>query len=380
MNRLRETIGGLGLGFDGKAKGPRIDRDAGVIYGVLVVGKVSRNRKESSKGRRYTDECLREALGLYEGARVRVNHLKINPTVQAGDRDVNAVLGQLRGCWLAPEGVRGNLHYLKSHPMADRLADAAEAMPTAFGLSHDVSKWEGGLDGQGVYTITRIATLEGVDLVDTPGSTRGLFESEYGGIIVAKKKLSETLPAWSDPVKEVVAQLIESDYASPDMMVRGDGDPDDQLADAFANMVWQVVKGAGDRKVKLAKVKAILEAQDKLIEAGNAADAAAEDRTDPDAGMAESLQAATQEVERARLRESIRVLCDAGTLIPTSADLKVLERLDTEAERKNYIRDTAAARRKPAGGGNDPNPPSNDPVDRVRDGKTFAQLLKGELK
>jgi hypothetical protein len=51
----------------------RVDAHKGVLYSVRVCGPRSDN------GRVYTAQCLREALGLLDGMKVRCNHPK-NPT------------------------------------------------------------------------------------------------------------------------------------------------------------------------------------------------------------------------------------------------------------------------------------------------------------
>src|SRR4029079_5122261 len=45
-----------------------VDRDAGVIRGVKVLGRESRN------GREYSDRALHEAARLYDGIGVNLNH------------------------------------------------------------------------------------------------------------------------------------------------------------------------------------------------------------------------------------------------------------------------------------------------------------------
>ena len=50
-----------------------VDREAGVLRGVKILGLQSRN------GRSYLPEALSAASKLYEGAKVNVNHPKGNP-------------------------------------------------------------------------------------------------------------------------------------------------------------------------------------------------------------------------------------------------------------------------------------------------------------
>ena len=65
----------------------RVDRAAGVIRGVKVLGLESKN------GRTYLAEALAQAVPLYEGAKVNVNHSKHGP---AAPRDYQDRIGILR--------------------------------------------------------------------------------------------------------------------------------------------------------------------------------------------------------------------------------------------------------------------------------------------
>ena len=66
----------------------RVDREAGVIRGVKLLGLASRN------GRRYREEALSAAASLYEGAKVNINHPKGHPL---SPRDYQDRLGVVRG-------------------------------------------------------------------------------------------------------------------------------------------------------------------------------------------------------------------------------------------------------------------------------------------
>ena len=73
-------------------------------------------------------------------------------------------------------GVYGDLHYLKSHPQAELVAEAAERNPNRIGLSHHA---EGTvrMDGSRVIFET-VERVHSVDLVQTPATNAGLFESK----------------------------------------------------------------------------------------------------------------------------------------------------------------------------------------------------------
>ena len=68
---LREYVDSRGVKM-------RVDRGAGIIRGVKILGLESRN------GRRYPAETLLRAVELYDGAKVNVNHANGNPV---GPRD-----------------------------------------------------------------------------------------------------------------------------------------------------------------------------------------------------------------------------------------------------------------------------------------------------
>ena len=152
------------------AQPTRVDREAGVLRGVKVLGRVSRN------GRRYTDAALKQALRLYEGARVNINHPdRQRPSV---DRAVVDRFGVLRKVQIREDGIYADLHYLRRHPLAEMIAEAAERLPDALGLSHNAEgRTSRRSDAEIVEEITRVIS---VDLVSDPASTGGLFESIAG--------------------------------------------------------------------------------------------------------------------------------------------------------------------------------------------------------
>ncbi len=96
----------------------RVDRAAGVIRGVKLLGLESRN------GRRYREAALAEAVGLYEGAKVNINHPKGSPL---SPRDYQDRLGVVRGVeFRAGEGLFGDLHFNPKHALSEQLVWDAE--------------------------------------------------------------------------------------------------------------------------------------------------------------------------------------------------------------------------------------------------------------
>src|SRR5262245_5419988 len=107
----------------------RIDRAAGIIRDVKIIGQRSRN------GRTYTAECLSRARPLYEGAAVYCNH----EGEPGQSRTIGDKIGWLEGVRSAGDGLRGDLHLLTSHPQTAAVFEMAERRPGLIGLSHNVS-------------------------------------------------------------------------------------------------------------------------------------------------------------------------------------------------------------------------------------------------
>lgn len=160
VQTLREFV-------DWQPAGLRVDRQAGLIRGVKILGLKSRN------GRQYLPQALEEAIGLYEGAKVNINH---TPTPAPGPRDYRDRLGVIRQAAFRPEeGLFADLCFNPKHPLAEQLAWDAEHCPENVGLSHHVEARLARRDGQTV--VEAILRVHSVDVVADPATTQGLFES-----------------------------------------------------------------------------------------------------------------------------------------------------------------------------------------------------------
>jgi hypothetical protein len=145
----------------------RIDREAGLLRGVKLLGLASKN------GREYPEATLARAAALYEGAKVNVNHPKGHPLAP---RDYQDRLGTIRNVVSRPgEGLFGDLQYNPKHALAEQLLWDAEHAPENVGFSHNV---QARTAKRGETTIVEeILAVQSVDLVADPATTRGLFES-----------------------------------------------------------------------------------------------------------------------------------------------------------------------------------------------------------
>ena len=115
--------------FDARGVRMRVDRQAGVVRGVKILGLQSRN------GRTYLPEALAQAAPLYEGAKVNVNHPKGNP---GGPRDYQDRMGVIREVAVRDDGLFADFHFNPKHALAEQLLWDAEHAPENVGFSHNV--------------------------------------------------------------------------------------------------------------------------------------------------------------------------------------------------------------------------------------------------
>ncbi len=145
----------------------RVDKVNGVIRGVKILGR------DSANGRRYTDAAIRKAAPLYEGKGVFTDHpARSSPNAERALRDR---IGWLENVSVKNDGLYGDLHILKSHPLADTVFESAETNPSLLGLSHNARAKT--RRDNGIEVVEEIGSVRSVDLVTDPATTKGLFES-----------------------------------------------------------------------------------------------------------------------------------------------------------------------------------------------------------
>ena len=169
---LTEDLSGI-VAFSGQSTGKRlhVDREKGIIKGVKIIGFNSQN------GRRYTPEALKEAVPMYEGIKVNIDHPENGPTQQRSSHDRFGKFINVR--FQENEGVFGDLLYLKNHPLAESVCEAAEReeLNDVFGMSHN-AQGEGMVDKKGIFNVSKITEVRHVDLVADPATTKSLTESQ----------------------------------------------------------------------------------------------------------------------------------------------------------------------------------------------------------
>ncbi len=177
-----------------------VDREAGVIRGVKILGTESKN------GRTYKTEAIIGAVHLYEGSKVNVNHPRGDPRAP---RDYGDRLGRLESVQAHADGLYGDLHFNPKHALAEQLLWDAEHAPENVGLSHNVTARMSRKDGKTV--VEEITSVVSVDVVADPATTKGLFEStspitdttEDSIVDLSKTTLTEFQAARPDLVESI---------------------------------------------------------------------------------------------------------------------------------------------------------------------------------
>lgn len=146
---------------------PTVDAAAGILRGVKLLGSVSRN------GRRYTEKAMKEAVGLYDGRKIYLNHPNRNAVGE--DRPFQDWVGESRNPIIKPDGIYGDVQLRQKSEYFEGIIEAAEKFPKSVGFSH-VADGKSRMEG-GEEIIESITEVFSVDLVTDPATTSGFFES-----------------------------------------------------------------------------------------------------------------------------------------------------------------------------------------------------------
>lgn len=284
-----------------RTAGPlRVDRDQCIIYGVKVAGLESKNR------RRYALGAYRAARSLYEGLAVNIDH----PGKGADQRSAYDRFGRLLNVRIEADGPYADLHYLKTHPMAERIVEAAERMPGAFGLSHNA---EGRGEVQdGVFLVTEIVEVHSVDLVADPATTKGLFEQR-----------GNTMPM-DDPMAYDKPEM-EQDEAPVEEPAAAAADP---LMAGFEAKLLEIFRSDLDWQTKKSQLGELLKAQEKAMMIGQEAPAAVEE-DDEMPGEDDEEEVEESARRRARRRQGSVSLSERRELEQLRKERKALELMES---------------------------------------------------
>lgn len=311
--------------------GSQIDTAAGVIRGVKLLGRTSVN------GRDYSDNALAQAAKLYEGIDVNIDHP--DKSTPHADRKVCDRFGQIENATIKPDGVYGDFHYLKSHPMSGMLVEAAQRMPGKVGFSHNS---EGKLTKKnGKWVVESIASVRSVDLVANPATTNGLFES--------RNKTMTLREIFAGCKNTRLTALLEDDDMSAmgDMPVdtAGESGSDAQMKAAFCAALAAVLDES-DKAAAASKAKKLINAYFGIVddESGSTpseepamtAEESAKAKKNP------TLAQLQEQVNQYAAREEVRKLASEAKVELSDLNLKAATMLES-AERKAFIEGLAKA-------------------------------------
>jgi len=176
-----------------------------VIQGVKIVGLQSRN------GYEYRVSALVGAKSLYEDTAVYILHPDSREK-RRGSRQLDAHFGHLRNIIAGSDGLFGDLHIKQSHPMAGMIL---EGDGRQFGLSHNAVVEMNAEETE----VTRIVSVNSVDLVDNPATTTNLFEEknmDLAELVTANAALTERLTAVEGTLTSVLEAVTKEPEAKPE--------------------------------------------------------------------------------------------------------------------------------------------------------------------
>ncbi|AWM42524.1 hypothetical protein C1280_35345 [Gemmata obscuriglobus] len=320
-------------------RGAKPNRTAGTIDGVLICGTSSAN------GRDYPVAVLKRDCAKYEGRPVNCDHSR--------ESTVERRLGWFTNVRPGPDGrPRGTLNLLKSHPMYERVMEAAERNPALFGFSHvalcDTRPGTGGRE-----MVEAIRSVESIDLVAQPATTKGLFEGTAvkttlravidrlrGRLVESRQRAARKLLLVAED-DAAMGGLMDSPVDEP----AGDADPSEGITAAFnqacMGLVQQGLDDPAKAKEVLGKLKEMFAAHAKVN-----TDGTPNKDGDPETGGGDDGDDTTPESRRPAsnaISEALDV-CDSIGYRPDRADL------DTIAAAPKERRKAVAERLKKASG------------------------------
>ena len=341
----------------------RVDREKGIIYDVKIIGVKSANK------RTYPVDVLAKAAPLYEDATVNINH----PVRNDQARGVEDTFGAVRGVRVKATGddpgLYGDLHYLKEHALAGRIAEHAERFANKIGLSHNADgTGRQTADGFLVESINRVIS---VDLVKDPATNKSLFE-ELEPMKLKNFKLTELVAKL--PLENVrrqeLAKLIEEGAMSGDTVAATEDQPgpEEAIKAAFrAEIIKAFDDTSLDAKATLARIKEVIKAHEKVQSAMAGTKAASDGGGEAPAESAKEVPTAEgkdkaelgslmEEVKLLRARDEVRTLLAEARKEVTAEEFAAICDAGS-AHRKTLIESLG----KPVGGGKGGSPSGEKP-------------------
>lgn len=178
-----------------------VDRDKGIVYGVLVCGLTSRN------GGKYPIPVFENSVGHYEGKNVYVD-LGQHQREQGTNIPAPVKFGTLRKARVTAEGLRADLHYNPENAFTKEFLWAVDNDPTFYGLSHVARvHWKNNPDGS--RTAESISNVVRVEIVGDPATATSVFESKGTHKVETDPRTIASTITSPDALKTFLASLFD---------------------------------------------------------------------------------------------------------------------------------------------------------------------------
>lgn len=248
----------------------------------LVIKRVKVLGLESRWGRKFTPECLQDAVarGIYEGVPIYKDHPAIDyddpnwRSKQLPPRSVDDVLGSVRNVtYVEGLGLFGDAIFTKDCELTRSVMLAARTNPMQYGFSHHALYDNVHFEGK-TEVVGMIPHVHSLDLVTRPATNKGLFE----GLPMANETKKMTTPRavlsaiCTVGIARKVVQGIEGDFMDTPMPATEEAlSVDEQISAAFRAAGLAIFDADGmDDKAKLSKLKELFAAKTKLSGGGEA--------------------------------------------------------------------------------------------------------------
>jgi hypothetical protein len=218
---------------------PHVDAERGVLRRVKLIGLESRN------GRSYRPAALKEAVKLYEGRKIYVDHPRQD---EAGaDRKMDDWAGTITAARFESDGIYGDIKLRKESGHFAGIIEAAQEFPRDVGFSH-VADGESKYEGE-TEIVESIRQVFSVDLVTDPATTAGFFESRRP----KKSPLRSTLESLPDgPQRTRLIEMVDAylDGSAGSAAEHGNDKPAD-----YATLCMELITQLGEALKALAMKK-----------------------------------------------------------------------------------------------------------------------------
>ena len=145
--------------------------DGLVIHNVSLLGRTSLNNRV------YREQAMSDAVRLYDGAPVYIDHpAEGELAARGGIRSAHDFAGRIRNVRKVGDRVRGDLEILDREPTKGLLLAVAKQMPEQAGMSHR-ARGELTRGDDGTEYVESLTAVSAVEFVMEPATVAGLFES-----------------------------------------------------------------------------------------------------------------------------------------------------------------------------------------------------------